>query len=201
MSRSYLSCILCWIVSKEFNLVFWEPNRKVQDSFVVSLWRSICSCKDLDFFFLSSGQRSIFQMGKKRIMLPAKDIDLSSVKYEPEVIQGQLHDPVMHIHSESTFVWRNVSVMVWTLKFCGVSGGDISTGLWTWVWHDQTRLSLTVVLAFRHLYDQLCWWRHKLHEEKSLSKVNPFFYLYPEFQLLTWLVSYWSCSSRLWKLH
>lgn len=43
-------------------------------------------------------------MGKKRIMLPAKDIDLSAVKYEPEVIQGQLHNPVMHSQFESIFV-------------------------------------------------------------------------------------------------
>ena len=27
-------------------------------------------------------------MGKKRVMVPAKDVDFSSVKYEPETIQG-----------------------------------------------------------------------------------------------------------------
>jgi len=29
-------------------------------------------------------------MGKKRVMLPAKDVDLSSIKYEREVVQGNL---------------------------------------------------------------------------------------------------------------
>lgn len=29
-------------------------------------------------------------MGKKRVMLPAKDVDLSSIKYEREVVQGSL---------------------------------------------------------------------------------------------------------------
>jgi hypothetical protein len=28
------------------------------------------------------------KMGKKRVMVPAKDVDLSSVKYEPEIVQG-----------------------------------------------------------------------------------------------------------------
>ncbi|OWM63691.1 hypothetical protein CDL15_Pgr008234 [Punica granatum] len=33
-------------------------------------------------------EANFWEMGKKRVMLPAKDVDLSAVKYEPEVIQA-----------------------------------------------------------------------------------------------------------------
>ena len=36
------------------------------------------------------GVSKSLKMGKKRVMLPAKDVDLSSIKYEREVVQGNL---------------------------------------------------------------------------------------------------------------
>ncbi len=43
-------------------------------------------------------------MGKKRLMVPAEEVDLSAVKYEPEPIQGLSHT---QIHSIYIYVMQN----------------------------------------------------------------------------------------------
>ena len=43
----------------------------------------------------------IVKMGKKRVMLPAKDVDLSSVKYEDEVIKGLLHSLTCFFYNQN----------------------------------------------------------------------------------------------------
>ena len=57
-------------------------------------------------------------MAKKRVMVPAEEVDLSTVKYEPEAIQGRLHTQISYKY-ELGFVF---------LRVCGLFAAPHLTG-------------------------------------------------------------------------